>query len=511
MTTPDHPPVTGPERFKLLVEAVQDYGIFMLDREGHVVSWNTGAERIKGYRAEEVLGKHFSVFYPEEARAVHWPDQELRLALERGKYEEEGWRVRRDGSRFWASVVITPLIDNAGKHTGFGKVTRDLTERRAHEEALRKSADAVRQSEERFRRLVDSVHDYAIYMLDPHGRIESWNRGAELIKGYAAEEVIGEHYGMFFRKADQEAGLPAWQLQRARLHGRIEEQGWRVRKDGSTFWANILITPIFTDDGALAGYAKVTRDISERTRLHELEHSLERMNVFLAMLGHELRNPLSPMKNVVDIMKLDRSLSPTLSRSRDILDRQLTHLTRLLDDLLDAGRLTSGKIHIRPLSIDFKPAVAHALETLKPTLDAKSQVIEIELPSGHIRVNADEVRLVQVLQNLLSNASKFTPEGGRIGLSANVVDGRLLVAISDDGRGMDTAAIDTVFELFTQGADTKETFHQGLGIGLALARSIVEMHGGTISASSAGLGKGSTFSFELPRATLEAPGETARP
>lgn len=510
MTTSDHRPVTDPERFKLLVEAVQDYGIFMLDPDGNVVSWNTGAERIKGYRAEEVLGQHFSVFYPEDARAVHWPDQELSWALERGKYEEEGWRVRKDGSRFWASVVITPLIDNAGKHTGFGKFTRDLTERRALEEALRKSADTVRQSEERFRRLVDAVHDYAIYMLDPQGRIESWNRGAELIKGYSAEEVIGEHYGMFFRKVDQEAGLPAWQLQRARLHGRIEEQGWRVRKDGSTFWANILITPIFADGGALAGYAKVTRDISERARLHELEHSLKRMNVFLAMLGHELRNPLSPMKNVVDIMKLDRSLSPTLSLSRDILDRQLTHLTRLLDDLLDAGRLTSGKIHIRPRFIDFKPAVSHALETLKPKLDAKSQVLDIELPSGDIRVNADEVRLVQVLQNLLSNASKFTPQEGRIKLSANVVDGRLLVTISDNGRGMDAGAIDTVFELFTQGADTKETFHQGLGIGLALARAIVEMHGGTISASSAGLGKGSTFSFELPGATLEERAETPR-
>jgi signal transduction histidine kinase len=196
-------------------------------------------------------------------------------------------------------------------------------------------------------------------------------------------------------------------------------------------------------------------------------------------------------------------LSPALALSRDILDRQLAHLTRLIDDLLDAGRLTSGKIHIRPRRIDFKRVVAHAVETVSPVMSAKSQVLDIKLPSGDITVNADEVRLVQVLQNLLSNASKFTTQGGRIELTANVLNARLFVAVADNGRGMDPAALDKVFELFTQGPDNKETFNVGLGIGLALARSIVEMHGGRISASSGGVGEGSTFSFELPGATLE--------
>lgn len=509
MTTQDHRDFTSPERFKLFVEAVQDYGIFMLDPTGHVVSWNTGAERIKGYRSEEVLGKHFSLFYPEEVRAAHWPDQELRLALARGKYEEEGWRVRKDGSTFWASVVITPLFDDSGTHTGFGKVTRDLTERRAHEVAVEESAAAARLSEERFQLLMDSVQDYAIYMLDPRGRVQSWSKGAEMIKGYSAQEVIGQHYSLFFREEDRVAGLPDWQLQRARLHGRTEEEGWRVRKDRSAFWANIVVTPIFTDDGTLVGYAKVTRDISDRVRLHELEHSLQRMNVFLAMLAHELRNPLAPMHNVVQMMQLDASLNPTLTLSRDILARQLNHLTRLMDDLLEAGRLTSGKIHIRLRVIDFKNVVRHAVEAVMPAIKGKSQVLDISLPPEDIGVNADELRLVQVLQNLLSNAAKFTPQGGRIELRVRVVKDRLFVEVADNGRGMDPAAIDKVFELFAQGADNKETFHVGLGIGLALARSIVEMHGGKIAAESAGLGKGSTFSFELPGATLEGRSEPA--
>lgn len=488
---------TTAERFRLLVEAVQDYGIFMLDPLGHVVSWNAGAERIKGYRAQEIIGRHFSVFYPEAAQATRWPDQELQLALAQGRYEEEGWRIRKDGSRFWANVVITPLFDEQGTHTGFGKVTRDLTERRAHEEALL-------QSEERFRLLIDGVREYAIYMLDPEGRIQSWNKGAELIKGYLAHEVLGKHYSMFFRREDKVEGLPAWQLQRALLHGKTEEEGWRMRKDGSAFWASIVVSPIVGPGGTLLGYAKVTRDMSEQRKLHELEHSLQRMNEFLAMLGHELRNPLAPMRNAVTLMQREETLNTAQRISRDIIDRQLTHLTRLLDDLLDAGRLTSGKLHIKPLPTDFRQVLTQAVEALWPAMNARSLEIELKLPEGEIQVNADEVRLIQVLQNLLSNATKFTPEGGRIEVRVVVVQERLLVDVADNGMGMSEQTLDNVFQLFSQGEGVRETHQPGLGIGLALARSIVEMHGGTISVVSAGPGKGSVFSFELPGASLRA-------
>lgn len=484
------------DRFRLMVEAVQDYGIFMLDAQGHVMSWNTGAQRIKGYSADEVIGQHFSMFYPEAARESRWPDHELQQAAAYGKYEEEGWRVRKDGSMFWASVVITPLRDASGALTGFGKVTRDLTERREHEEALR-------QSEERFRLLVEGVRDYAIYMLDPKGVIQSWNSGAQLIKGYAAHEVIGKHYSLFFRQEDAESGLPARELKDALRRGRTEEEGWRVRKDGSTFWANIVVTPIHSPDGTLMGFTKVTRDMSERSKLRELEHSLKRMNEFLAMLAHELRNPLAPIRNAVSILQLEPAPSPTLRTSRDMIDRQLTQLTRLIDDLLDAGRLTSGKIYIRPARVSFNQIVARAVEVVRPAMDTRFQAFDVDMPQTTLWVNADDIRLAQVLQNLLGNASKFTPVGGTIKLSAQVDKGRLRVEVADNGEGISASAIDDIFALFSQGDGVAASRQSGLGIGLALARSIVEMHGGSIAATSPGPGHGSVFHFELPGASAD--------
>lgn len=495
MATPKNHGTAPTDRFRLLVDAVQDYGIFMLDPDGIILSWNSGAARLKGYGADEVVGKHFSIFYPDAARESRWPDQELRFAADRGVYEEEGWRIRKDGSSFWANVVITPLRDEHGVVTGFAKVTRDLTERREHLEALR-------QSEERFRLLIEGVRDYAIYMLDPQGIIQSWNSGAELIKGYAASEVIGKHYGMFFRSEDIHAELPAKELRDALAKGRTEEEGWRVRKDGSTFWANIVMTPIHAADGVLLGFAKVTRDMTEGSRLRDLEHSSKRMNEFLAMLAHELRNPLAPIRNAVSILQLEPAPSTTVRTSRDMIDRQLSHMTRLVDDLLDAGRLTSGKIRIRPEMISFNQVAARAIEAIRPEMDARSHSFELDLPAEDVWVNADPTRLAQVLQNLLGNATKFTPKRGTLKLRARVANGRLFVDVSDDGAGITPDAMENIFELFSQGDGIAASRQSGLGIGLSLARSLVEMHGGSISASSPGKDQGSVFSFELPGALI---------
>jgi PAS domain S-box-containing protein len=441
---PPHPQTALADRFRLLVDAVQDYAIFMLDPEGTVLSWNLGAARLKGYEAHEVIGRHFSLFYPEAAQQADWPAHELRVASEQGKYEEENWRVRKDGTLFWANVVITALRGDSGDLIGFGKVTRDLTERRQHEEALR-------QSEERFRLLIEGVRDYAIYMLDPQGVIKSWNSGAQLIKGYAAHEVIGKHYGMFFRSEDLAAGLPAKELRDALRQGRTQEEGWRVRKDGSTFWANIVMTPINAPDGTLLGYAKVTRDMTDRARMRDLEHSSLRMNEFLAMLAHELRNPLAPIRNAVSILQLEPAPSATVRSSRDMIDRQLSHMTRLVDDLLDAGRLTSGKIRIQPEWICFNPVAARAIEASRPDMDARSHAFELSVPPEDLWVNADPTRLAQVLQNLLGNATKFTPAGGRIKLEAYVKNDRLHVHVLDNGAGITSASLENIFELFSQG------------------------------------------------------------
>ena len=482
------------DRFRLLVEAIEDYGICMLDRAGMVLSWNSGAARLHGYAAGEVIGKHLSIFYPEEARQARWPEEELRRATEVGRHEEEGWRVREDGSRFWAHVVTTALRDRHGTLTGFGQVARDLTERREH-------LGALRQSEALFRLLIEGVRDYAIYMLDPQGVIRSWNSGAQLIKGYAAHEVIGKHYRMFFRSEDIALGLPDKELQDALLQGRTEEEGWRIRKDGSTFWANIVMAPIQAE-GVLLGYAKVTRDMTERLRLRDLEHSSRRMNEFLAMLAHELRNPLAPIRNAVSILQLEPAPSTTVRTSRDMIDRQLSHMTRLVDDLLDAGRLTSGKIRIKPERIAFNQVVAIATEALRPDMDARSHTFELDLPRETVWVNADPTRLAQVLQNLLGNASKFTPHGGTLRLTARVARGRLHVEVVDNGVGIAPAAMEHIFELFSQGDGLAASRQSGLGIGLSLARSLVEMHGGSIAATSPGVGQGSVFRFELPGASL---------
>src|SRR5579871_6630053 len=249
-------------QFAQLVAAVQDYALFLLDPAGRVATWNSGAGRIMGYQADEIIGQHFSRFYPNEAIERGWPAHELKVAVETGRFEDEGWRLRNDGTRIWANVVITAWKDAGGTLLGFLKITRDLTERRRGEEALR-------LSEERFRRLVSGVKDYAIYLLDLEGRVVSWNAGAERIKGYRPEEIIGEPFSRFYPEEAIARGWPRHELEVARAEGRFEDEGWRVRKDGSKFWASVIITPLTDEAGNVQGFSKITRDLTERKRAEE--------------------------------------------------------------------------------------------------------------------------------------------------------------------------------------------------------------------------------------------------
>jgi PAS domain S-box-containing protein len=478
------------ERFRLLVESVQDYAIFLLDPGGNVSTWNIGAQRINGYTADEIIGRSFEVFYPAEVVAVGWPQKELELAAAQSRFAEEGWRLRKDGTRFWASVVITALRDEQGELQGFAKVTRDLTEPRLKEEALRRS-------EEQFRLLVESVKDYAIYMLDPKGHVLTWNAGAAALKGYAVSGVLQRHFSMFFTAEDIAACLPERKLAVARLQGHAESDGWRVRKDGSVFWANMVLTPVLGSDGLLHGYACVTRDLSEQRRLSELEHSSRRLNEFLAMLAHELRNPLAPIRNAVSIMQMQPLPAPIV-RTTEIINRQLGCLTHMVDDLLDVARIVTGKLLLKREHLDYREVVLASVEAVRPLVAARSQHLGLNVPAEPIAMMGDFVRLVQSLQNLLSNAVRYTPEGGAILLTVRVEGAACVTTVTDTGRGLAPEALGRIFELFAQENVPRLPSESGLGIGLSLARSLVEGHGGMLSANSAGLGQGSTFTMRLP-------------
>ncbi|MCA3182410.1 MAG: PAS domain S-box protein [Cupriavidus sp.] len=486
--------------YRTLVESISDYAIFRLDATGHVMSWNAGAARIKGYTRDDILGQHFSVFYTEEAKARHWPDTELEAAARLGRFEDEGWRVRKDGTQFWANVIITALFDAHGKLTGFGKVTRDMTTQRA-------TAEALRQSEETFRLLVDSVKDYAIFMLDPTGHVMSWNPGASYIKGYRRDEIIGKHFSVFYPPDDVASDKPVRELVIAREQGRVEDEGWRVRKDGSLFWANVTITAVYDETRALRGFAKVTRDMSERKRLEELEQSERRMNEFLATLSHELRNPLAPIRNALTVMQMRPDDPHAMQKSVGLVERQMSHLTRLVDDLLDVGRIAAGKIDLRLEPVDTRDIIALGIEAAEPALAAKSQTVTVTTDAAPLPLHADRTRLSQVMQNLLLNASKFSSPGAQIAVSASVRHRTLVIQVIDHGRGIAPDALESIFNLFAQEDRPGSTAQGGLGIGLSLCRSLVEMHGGSISATSEGPGLGATFSVQLPMAAVtDTPG-----
>lgn len=369
--------------------------------------------------------------------------------------------------------------------------------------------------EVRYQALVEAIQDYAIFTLDTRGNVTSWNKGVGKIKGYAAHEIIGRHFSCFYTPDAVARGWPDFELEQAAKVGRFEDEGWRVRKDGSLFWANVIITALYTEDRKLTGFAKVTRDMTERKRLEELEESSRRMSQFLATLSHELRNPLAPMRNAVNLMRLEglgassTGSSTTLSHCQAVLDRQLTHLTRLVDDLLDMGRITSGKVELQLSRVELADIVSRAVESARPSLDRRRQQLDVRLPPMPVVLRGDSIRLIQVLQNLLLNSSKFSPPASRIEVSCQLEAQALEVRVRDEGCGIPAEDLESVFDLFFQSkAGGKVSEEGGLGIGLSLCRSLVELHGGSIRATSGGEGMGSTFTIRLPLG-LEPAGEAS--
>jgi PAS domain S-box-containing protein len=417
--------------------------------------------------------------------------------------EDEGWRLRKDGARFWASVVITALRDSAGRLVGFAKVTRDLTERRRAE-------DQLRSSEERLRVLIGSVKDYGIFMLDPDGRVASWNEGARRIKGYEADEIIGQHFSVFYPEPARSDGFPDYELEVARAEGRFEDEGWRLRKDGSRFWANVVITALRGDDGTLIGFAKVTRDLTERRlaqqreiedarRLAEAEASNRAKTGFLAAMSHELRTPLNAIAGYAQLMQ-DGIAGPVSGQQQEFLNRirgSQQHLLAIVNDLLNYGRIEAGEVVYDLVPVSMLDVVQRVLAMVSPQADRKGLRLDVGSCPTAVVAMADQLKTEQIVLNLVSNAVKFTPEGGAVTLNCSLGDGAASIVVRDTGPGIAEDMQEKIFDPFVQLGRSLTSAHEGAGLGLAISRDLARAMHGDVTVESAP-GSGAAFTLRLP-------------
>ena len=497
-------------RYRLLIEAVTDYAIYMLDASGIVTSWNPGAQRFKGYAPSEIIGQHFSRFYTEEDRKQGIPALALETASQKGKFESEGWRVRKDGSRFWAYVVIDPIRKATGEVIGFAKITRDLSERKAAE-------DALKQSQEQFRLLVHGVSDYAIYMLDLTGIVTNWNVGAHRIKGYSAEEIIGCHFSKFYTDEDRRAGEPQKTLETVEREGRLEKEGWRVRKDGSRFWANVVIDAIRDDDGKPIGYAKITRDITERKETQrQLEiareallqsQKMEAIGQLTGGIAHDFNNLLMAVLGSLELM---RKRLPDDPRLRVLLENAIQGAQR--GSLLTKRMLAfARRQELKQEAVAIPELVRGMTDMLQRSL-GPSIMIETHFPLVGKPVLGDANQLEMILLNLAVNARDAMPEGGRIVIATEEkvlreADGNRLkpgsyicLSVRDTGEGMDEATLRRAMEPFF----TTKGPGKGTGLGLSMVHGVAEQSGGWFNLQSR-KGEGTTAELWLPVAEGHTP------
>lgn len=484
------------QRLQLLVNAIQDYAIYMLDAEGVIATWNPGAERFKGYQAREVLGKHYEMFFTDEDRAADVPRKALRIAAREGRFETEGWRVRKDGSRFWSHVVLDAIRTEQGDLLGFAKITRDVTSKKDAERALY-------ESEQRFRMLVQGVKDYAIYMLDPEGHVTNWNAGAQQIKGYSEGEIVGQHFSRFYTETERATGEPRRALQTALAEGKYEREAWRVRKDGSLFWAQVLIDPIFDDNGQHIGFAKITRDITEKKRAEEELHKAQRalfQSQKLQALG-ELTGGIAHDFN--NLMTVIYGSADFLRRNRDLPEKKkLVYLDGIIETAERATSLTSQLLTfgrrqtVQPRVIKVSNRLESARELLGRTLGSK-YTIAVDVPDPNVKVEVDPAQFEAAIVNAVVNARDAMPNGGHITLAA-VPERRsdepmVRVSIADTGMGMPQRVRERAFDPFFT---TKEV-GKGTGLGLSQIHGFTAQAGGFTEIESEE-GRGTKISMFLP-------------
>ncbi|HEY8927298.1 MAG TPA: ATP-binding protein, partial [Polyangia bacterium] len=541
-------------RFQLFVNSVQDYAIYMLDADGRVSSWNGGAARIKGWGAEEVIGQPFEIFFTPEDRTAGLAEQLLAAAATHGSQRTRGWRVRKDGSRFEAEGSLTALRDPRGEVRGFAKITRDLTEHLRAEDSERRliaeraAREAAQEGQERLARLqrvtaalsqAVSPEDVAravlrecadamrasgagVYVLAPSGQtldlVAQNGHPESLVEQYRSisldartpiTDVARERTAMFYesgevwsdhypsmREAIQTGNLQASALLPLLVHGAllgVLTVRFTERRPFDASERTLLLT-----------IADVCAQAIDRARLFaaetEARAAAEAANrakdEFLAMLGHELRNPLAPISTALQLMKLrgeDRS-----QRERDVIERQVSHLNTLVDDLLDVSRVARGLISLSRARIEVSDILSKAIEMASPLLEQRSQQLVVTAPQHGLSIDADPLRMAQVVSNLLTNAAKYTPPGGHVWLTAAMEGGDAVIRVRDDGDGIGPDLLPHVFDLFVQGPRTIARSEGGLGLGLALVKNLVALHGGTVAATSEGLGRGSEFVVRLP-------------
>ncbi len=497
-------------RFRILVQGVTDYAIYMVDPGGIITNWNAGAERIEGYTPQEIVGQHISRVYTREDRAAGLPARGLATAEREGRFEAEGWRVRKDGSRFWATVVIDAIRDETGKLLGFANVTRDITERRQAQEHLR-------DSERQFRLLVNGVSDYALFMLDPNGIVTNWNVGAARIKGYTAEEIVGQHFSKFYTESDRAAGRPARALHVASTQNRFEADGWRVRKDGTRFWANVVIDPIRDEDGKLLGFSKITRDVTER---HEAQQAMEATRVHLAQLqkmealgqltggvAHDFNNLLMVVSGFIPTIKQRLSADPKGLRAAEAIELAAKRGATLTRQLLSFSRRQS----LNPVVIRLDETVETTRPILNSLMGGSITLVTTILPAvWPVRVDVSELELAII--NLTINARDAMAQGGTVSLTAeNVhlargdveagIEGEFVaLTVADTGDGIPPDILARVFDPFFT---TKES-GKGTGLGLSQVHGFVHQSGGTVTIKS-DIGRGTRVTLYLPRAPAESP------